>query len=655
MVWKKEYLVVLGIFLAVLALAAAPVSARVITYDRSGADGSIQDVINNATSGDSIFLPPGTYYGNLVIDRAIVFGALDSGNPPVIISENGTDAGLTISADGITINGLVIAGNATSGLVVLSNNNRISDTTASSHKTGFSLRSATNNIFVENTLSGNSVGIDIDRGSRSNTFFLNTLNNTVDVVSPAAQNSWDSSRQEYLYQGENFSGPLGNYWPGATVTDSNGDGVGDTPYTPATSSVTMNGATGVIDPAPLASPPSEYTVTKSVVPLNATRLGDLMQPSGDQGLAQSQQQPENPQSENTPGFSSGPFAGSQQGSNPKGPVPTPVAGFLIQFWWLVPVAIIVAAIGGILFERSRRKTRGTAAPADHPAPDPKNATVVRKPDAETLLTAAPEREYGARLPAALEKKYPDAEYVAEGGVARVFRAHDAKNNRDVAVKVPIRFDEETGSQFTKELNVWEGLHHKNIVEIYAANIFPRPYIEMEFVESSLAGMKFPLDEKKAVSIVTGVAEGLRYAHERGIVHRDIKPGNVLLTPEGIPKITDWGLSKAQGTKQSGLIGFSLEYAAPEQLAPNLYGEPGPWTDIYQMGVLFYEMLTGHVPFAGEGMGEITHAILHNEPEPALSKGAHAAAINAIIARCLKKSPKDRYGSVAELLADLRKL
>ena len=89
-------------------------------------------------------------------------------------------------------------------------------------------------------------------------------------------------------------------------------------------------------------------------------------------------------------------------------------------------------------------------------------------------------------PQALEKKYPDAEYIAEGGVSRVFRVHDEKNNRYVAVKVPIRFDEVTGSQFTKELNVWEGLHHKNIVEIYAANIFPLPYIEMEYVESSLA-------------------------------------------------------------------------------------------------------------------------------------------------------------------------
>ena len=156
--------------------------------------------------------------------------------------------------------------------------------------------------------------------------------------------------------------------------------------------------------------------------------------------------------------------------------------------------------------------------------------------------------------------------------------------------------------------MWEGLHHKNIVELYGANIFPLPFIEMEYVPASLAEMHFPFDEK-AVAILTGIAEGLRYAHGQGIVHRDIKPGNILLSPDGTPKITDWGLSRQQGKKQSGIIGFSLEYAAPEQLAPSLYGEPGPWTDIFHLGVLFYEMLTGHVPFSGDGMGEVTHAIL----------------------------------------------
>jgi len=340
------------------------------------------------------------------------------------------------------------------------------------------------------------------------------------------------------------------------------------------------------------------------------------------------------------------------GQSPGQGPPNPVIGFLIQFWWLIPIALFISAAGGIWFERSRKK-RELLKDYDEPVSS-RNATVVAKvvaipPDQLT------DHEYTAKLPSGLAKKYPDAEYIAEGGVSRVFRVRDEKNKRDAAVKVPIRFDEVTGTQFTKELTVWEGLHHKNIVEIYAANIFPQPYIEMEYVASSLAEKRFPFNQKKAISVLIGVAEGLAYAHQQGIVHRDIKPGNILLTFEEVPKITDWGLSKEQGRKQSGIIGFSLEYAAPEQLAPSLYGEPGPWTDIYQLGVLFYEMLTGNVPFTGNGMGEITHAILHNELSPGIKDGKNADLINKIIARCLRKKSSERYASVKELLEDLYRL
>jgi len=168
-------------------------------------------------------------------------------------------------------------------------------------------------------------------------------------------------------------------------------------------------------------------------------------------------------------------------------------------------------------------------------------------------------------------------------------------------------------------------------------------------------MQFPVGIDKAIPIITGIAHGLQYAHRQGIVHRDIKPENIMITRDGLPKISDWGLSKAEGSKQSGFIGFSLEYAAPEQLAPNIYGEPGPWTDIYQLGVIFYEMLTGHVPFHGSGMGEITHAILHEDPCPFTPGGLYAAVIRDIIQKCMQKRPQDRYASVAELLSDLEKI
>jgi parallel beta-helix repeat protein len=645
----RQIAVFLCILLAVF-LAISPASAKVVTYDGKGAAGTIQDVINNASNGDSIFLAGGTYDGNIVLDRSLVFGALDSGNPPHIVS-SGSGAGITLSADGITINGVTITGNASYGLLVLSNNNRISSTTIMGHDLGVSLKSASNNIFSDNTITGNSVGIDLDRMSDLNTFFLNSFNNTVDVLSQSADNAWFSARQNYQYQGKNFSGPLGNFWGGAGATDSNGDGIGDEPFTLAQAGQNSPGAAGITDMAPLVSSPAAYTLTKSALTVNASRSGGLEPPAG----FKSSLQPDNVQASVTSGSSLSPFTGAlpPSGENPQGQPPNPVIGFLIQFWWLIPVALLISAVCGIWFERSRRRGRDHL-PADQTPYESRNATVVKKP-ADTSLAGEPGQDYAVRLPAALEKKYPGAEYIAEGGVSRVFRVRDEENNRYVAVKVPIRFDEVTGSQFTKELTIWEGLHHKNIVELYGANIFPRPYIEMEYVASSLAEMHFPIDERKAATIITGVAEGLRYAHGQEIVHRDIKPGNILLTADGTPKITDWGLSKAQGTKQSGLIGFSLEYAAPEQLAPNLYGEPGPWTDIFQMGVLFYEMLTGHVPFTGDGMGEVTHAILHDEPVPPLSGGRNADAINAIIAKCLRKRPRDRYASVAELLKDLNRL
>lgn len=650
------------VFLLVLLAAALTtplVCAKVVTYNGTGSAAAIQDLINNASNGDSIFLAGGTYSGDIVIDRSIVFGALDMDNPPHILTDN-AKAGITLAADGITLNSVVVAGNASYGILVLSDNNRISYSTTTGHDRGMVLKSASNNVIVENAITGNAVGVEIDRSSRSNTFSLNVFNNTVNAISQSSNTLWSSSPQGYQYLGRTFSGPLGNYWTGAEITDSNGDGVGDVPFTLPAAGQNNPDATTITDTAPLLSFPSEYILTtkSNVSGLDASQVDNIMKLP--QGTPSSQQQVE--------GFGvSGSLPTQQVPGIPQngdrfqqGQGPNPLVGALIQYWWLIPVGLVVSAVAGIWFERARRKGRDTAVvvpvTSSISSGNQRNATVINRPSAGNVPPGDTEHDYAVSLPAALEKKYPDAEYIAEGGVSRVFRARDRENNRDVAVKVPIRFDEVTGSQFTKELNIWEGLHHKNIVEIYGANIFPRPYIEMEYLESSLAGMTFPLDKKRAVSLVTGIAEGLKYAHERGIVHRDIKPANILIAPDGTPKITDWGLSKAQGTKQSGLIGFSLEYAAPEQLAPNLYGEPGPWTDIYQLGVLFYELMTGHVPFKGDGMGEVTHAILHEQPAPALTeKNETADAINAIISRCLEKKPENRYGSVAELLADLNKI
>jgi len=632
-----------------ILLLVTPVTATVFTYDGKENASSIQDLINTTTNGDSVYLAGGKYYGNLQIDRSIVFGALNTTTPPEIVSSRASDAGITLASDGITINGVIISGEATQGLLVASSNNRISAITVTGLSRGISLKSAINNIFSGNTILNNSVGIDVDRSSRSNTFYLNSLNNTKDVETKSAENIWSSGQQVYKYAGQEFTGQVGNFWSGYTGADNNGDGIGDAVYTIQSDNSGPNGISGATDRAPLVSPPESYTLVSVANPFNLTRVDGTLPTPEFSGI---QQQPGNQM-----GLGNLPVSGSSlfpaENAIPSA-VRNPLFPYLIQYWWVIPIALVICVVAGIWFER-KWKRRETVAGDDRDVNSSRNITVVKK----TLQPAADggqaQLHYAAHLPPALERKYPDAEYIAEGGVSRVFRAWDEKEGREVAVKVPIRFDEVTGTQFTKELHVWEGLHHKNIVEIYAANIFPVPYIEMEFVKSALASMQFPLETNRAVDIVKGIAEGLRYAHEQGIVHRDIKPGNIMITPEGVPKISDWGLSKAEGTKQSGIIGFSLEYAAPEQLAPNLYGEPGPWTDIYQLGVLFYEMLAGNVPFRGGGMGEVTHAILHDEPLPLDLEGPDAALIKDIILKCMAKKPQDRYGSVALLLDDLKKV
>jgi parallel beta-helix repeat protein len=648
------YAVLPALFLITLLLLIPPVSATVFMYNGTGGS-TVQSLINSTTNGDSIFLPAGTYYENLIIDQAIVFGALDTKKPPVIVT-TGTGAGIILSADGITLNGLNIYGDAQTGLLVQSNNNRITGITVQGFSRGIELKNAANNIISGNTVTNNSIGITVDRTSRSNTFFFNQFANTADVAGQSVNNLWSSTLQDYSYKGGSYTGPLGNYWKAYTGTDNDGNGVGDTAYIVPDAATTLSGTTAITDHAPLVSLPGAYTLlVKNTSPLNVTGLNVQSGPPSLQDGLQPLDQP----ASGAPGDQLS-YTGNLPSSWPGSATPPPGAfpGILLQFWWVILIVVLVSVIVGVWFERSRRKAPSPVQVEYVQVNPAANATVVKRPG--TTGPAAGDRKdqsyYTAQLPPGLEKKYPDAEYMGEGGVGRVFRAWDANERRPVAVKIPIRFDEVTGTQFTKELHIWQDLHHPNIVEMYAANIFPMPYIEMEYVGSSLASLTFPLDTDRAVKIITGVAEGLRYAHERDIVHRDIKPENILITPDDVPKITDWGLAKAlTDTRQTGLISFSLNYAAPEQLAPNIYGEAGKWTDIYQLGVLFYEMVTGRLPFGGAGMGEITQAILHNTPLPPEPAGRNADAIKNIIAKCLRKKPQDRYASVADILADLRRL
>lgn len=265
------------------------------------------------------------------------------------------------------------------------------------------------------------------------------------------------------------------------------------------------------------------------------------------------------------------------------------------------------------------------------------------------ITPAPEQKN--YFPRELEGKYTEITYVGRGGIAWVFSARRKADGVKVAVKIPISFDETTGKCFLNEIAAWETLRHENIVEVTAVNILPVPYVEMEFVPGSLEAMEKPLPVWKAVHIINGVTAGLRYAHEHGFIHRDIKPHNILLTDDVVPKITDWGMSKvlAADIKKSSIAGFSLSYAAPEQVSPTEFGRTGERTDIYQLGVVFYELVTGSIPFGGESIVEVGNSILRDEPTPPSEYNPDAEAVQKIILKCLEKDPARRYQSAAELL------
>jgi len=329
------------------------------------------------------------------------------------------------------------------------------------------------------------------------------------------------------------------------------------------------------------------------------------------------------------------------------------------FWFIVLILAAITGLGVIFYLFLWRPSSKRGITTRSKGESSGKATVLDAPPRSRVPTTVPAQEAagpGVQFPPSLEKRFSHPEFIGEGGLARVFRAYDPRLRKTVAVKVPIRYDEITGTHFTKDILFWQGLHHENIIEMYSSNILPVPYVEMEYAPRSLAQLPLPLSQENALNIITGIARGLAYAHENGVIHRDIKPENILLAEDGTPKITDWGLGREIGnTRQSSVLGYSPVYAAPEQIAPGRFGTPGPATDIYQMGVLLYELLAGEVPFRHEGMHDLSQAILHDAPVVPEFAGPEGKQLRAVILRCLEKKPEDRYPSVAALLADLRGL
>ncbi len=270
----------------------------------------------------------------------------------------------------------------------------------------------------------------------------------------------------------------------------------------------------------------------------------------------------------------------------------------------------------------------------------------------------------------MERTVVDGRYVlgallGGGGMGKVFLARDGVLERDVALKVlreQYAEDGEFVERFEREAKAAASLNHPNIVSVYDRGEAEDGsyYIAMEHVPGGTLKDRIlgegPLEAAEAVRVGVQVADALGVAHAKGIVHRDVKPHNVLLTSDGDAKVADFGIARAaSGAPISGsnLVLGTAKYMSPEQAM----GDPaGPESDLYSLGVVLYEMLTGEVPFEADSSVGVAMKHVTEPPRPPGEKNpAVPAGLDAVTMKLLRKRPEDRHPGAAELVADLSRI
>ncbi len=253
--------------------------------------------------------------------------------------------------------------------------------------------------------------------------------------------------------------------------------------------------------------------------------------------------------------------------------------------------------------------------------------------------------------------------LGRGGMGVVYKARQLSLKRLVALKMILagsHAGEELRTRFRAEAEAVAHLQHPHIVQIHEIGEHNGcPYFSLEYVEGSSLSQRLAkgvLSAEEAAQMVETLARAMHYAHQRGIIHRDLKPANVLLTPEGTPKITDFGLAKQlegdMGQTRSGAVMGTPSYMAPEQAAGKIR-EISPRTDVYALGAILYQLLTGKPPFRGQTLVETLEQVRTQDPvPPSRLRPKVPRDLETICLKALAKEPAQRYPTALALAHDL---
>jgi serine/threonine-protein kinase len=260
-------------------------------------------------------------------------------------------------------------------------------------------------------------------------------------------------------------------------------------------------------------------------------------------------------------------------------------------------------------------------------------------------------------------EYDLQELLARSGMASIFKAVDRTSGKTVAVKIPhphLEGDVVFFERFRREEKVGQRLDHPSIVKVFAPREKNHIYMAMEYVEGrslrAVMQAERQLPAARALELGRAVTEALVYMHGQGIVHRDIKPENILLVGEHGIKILDFGIALDESARRLTWAGLSTTLGTPDYMAPEQVGgrRGDARTDVYAVGMLLYEMLTGNVPFAGANPSALMRAKTNDDPRPpSYFLPTIEPALEAVIMRAIARAPRDRFETAAELLEALR--